>query len=161
MVMHTSNLEPEILLPICQPVQELIRNSKKQLGQFHQLAENLISELQLHHSYLITHCNIKLDNLVYLSEFGLKIINFDVGVQLDKNTNIVNDIVGTEGYMALKLEDNQELSYSLLKVNLWSCGQAIKEFLSYMREEKLYKELKQLASKLTADNPRKRPPLDS
>ena len=30
-----------------------------------------------------------------------------------------------------------------------------------MREGELYKKLKQLASELTADNPRKRPPLDS
>ena len=30
-----------------------------------------------------------------------------------------------------------------------------------MRKEKLYKKLKQLVSELTADNPRKRPLLDS
>ena len=81
-------------------------NFRKQLGQFHQLAEDLIFRLQFLYSCLITHCNIKLNNLVYSSEFGLKIINFDVEVQLDKDTNMVNNIVGTKGYMALKLENN-------------------------------------------------------
>ena len=35
---------------------------------------------------------------------------------------MVNDIVGTEDYIAPKLEDNQGLSYSPLKADLWSCG---------------------------------------
>jgi len=84
-----------------------------------------------------------------------------VAVQLDKDTDMVNDIVGTEGYMAPELENNQELSYSPLKADLWSYGWIIKKFLSCMRERELYKKLKQLISKLTADNPRKRPLLDS
>jgi len=71
---------------------------------------------------LVAHHNIKLDNLVYLSKFGLQIIDFDIAVKLDKDTNIVNDIVDTDGYMAPKLDNNQELFYSLLKANLWSCG---------------------------------------
>ena len=136
-------------------------NSKGQLGQFCWLAEDLISGLQFLHSNLVAHCDIKPDNLVYSPEFGLQIIDFDVAVQLDKDTDMVDDIVGTEGYMAPELEDNQELSYSLLKANLWSCRWVIKEFLGCMREGKLYKRLKQLASELTADNLRKRPPLDS
>ena len=82
-------------------------------------------------------------------------------VQLDKDTDIVNDIVGTEGYMAPELENNQELSYSPLKANLWSYRWVIEEFLGCMREGELYKKLKQLMSELIADNPRKRPPLDS
>ena len=136
-------------------------NSKGQLGQFRRLAENLIPGLQFLHSHLVTYCDIKLDNLVYSPKFGLQIIDFDVAVQLDKNTDIVNNIVGTEDYMTLELEDNQGLSYSPLKANLWSCGWVIKEFLDCMREGELYKKLKQLVSELTADNPRKRPLLDS
>ena len=116
------NLGLGILLPIYQPVWELMSNSKGQLGQFCQLAEDLISELQFLHSYLVTHHDIKLDNLVYSPEFGLQIIDFDVAVQLDKDTDMVNDIVGTEDYIAPKLEDNQGLSYSPLKADLWSCG---------------------------------------
>ena len=136
-------------------------NSKGQLGQFRRLAEDLISGLQFLHSNLVAHHNIKLDNLVYSPKFGLQIINFDVVVQLDKDTDMMDDVVGTEGYMALELENNQGLSYSSLKANLWSCGWVIKEFLDYIREEELYKKLKQLASELTANNLRKRPPLDS
>ena len=93
-------------------------NSKGQLGQFRQLAENLIPGLQFLHSHLVTHYDIKLDNLVYSPKFGLQIIDFDVAVQLDKNTDMVNNIVDTEGYIALELEDNQGLSYSPLKANL-------------------------------------------
>ena len=93
-------------------------NSKGQLGQFRQLAENLIPGLQFLHSYLVTHCDIKLDNLVYSPKFGLQIIDFDVAVQLNRNTDMVSNVVGTEGYMALELEDNQGLSYSPLKANL-------------------------------------------
>ena len=156
-----SNLGPGILLPIRQPVRELMSNSKGQLGQFRRFAEDLISGLQFLHSNLVAHRDIKPDNLVYSPEFGLQIIDFDVAVQLDKDTDMVDDVVGTEGYMAPELEDNQGLSYSPLKADLWSCGWVIKEFLGCMREGELYKKLKQLASELTADNPRKRPPLDS
>ena len=81
-------------------------NSKKQLGQFRWLAENLISGFQFLHSHLVTHCDIKLDNLVYSLKFGLQIIDFDVAVQLDKNTDIVNNVVDTESYMALEVENN-------------------------------------------------------
>jgi len=84
-----------------------------------------------------------------------------MAVQLDKNTDIVDNVVGTEGYIAPELEDNQGLSYSPLKADLWSCGWVIKKFLDCMREGELYKKLKQLASELTADNLRKRLPLDS
>ena len=94
-------------------------NSKEQLGQFCRLAEDLISGLQFLYSNLVAHHDIKLDNLVYSPEFGLQIIDFDVAVQLDKDTDMVDDIVGTEGYMAPELEDNQGLSYSPLKANLW------------------------------------------
>ena len=82
-------------------------------------------------------------------------------VQLNKNTNIVNNIVNTKSYIALKLKNNQRLFYNLLKANLQSYKQVIKKFLSCMRKEKLYKELKQLVSELTANNLRKRPLLDS
>jgi len=39
-------------------------------------------------------------------------------VQLNKNTNIVNNIVNTKSYIALKLKNNQRLFYNLLKANL-------------------------------------------
>jgi len=71
---------------------------------------------------LVAHYDIKPDNFVYLSKIGLQIIDFDVVVKLNKNTGIVNNIVSTEGYMALELDNNQELSYSPLKTNLWSYG---------------------------------------
>ena len=51
-----------------------------QLGQFYQLAEDLIPRLQFLHSHLVAYCNIKLDNLVYSPEFGLQIIDFDMVV---------------------------------------------------------------------------------
>jgi len=55
---------------------------------------------------LVTHHDIKLDNLVYLPEFGLQIIDFDVAVKLDKDTDMVEDIVGTEGYIVPKIDNN-------------------------------------------------------
>ena len=56
---RTSNLGPVILLPIYQPIQELMANAKEQLGQFHQLVEDLISGLQFLHSRLVAHRDIK------------------------------------------------------------------------------------------------------
>ena len=79
-------------------------NAKGQLGQFHQLVEDLISRLQFLHSHLVTHCDIKPDNLIYSPEFGLQIIDFDMAVKLDKDTDMVEDIVGTEGYMASEID---------------------------------------------------------
>ena len=98
------NLGPVILLPIHQPIQELMANAKGQLGQFHQLVKDLISRLQFLHSHLVTHCDIKPDNLIYSPEFGLQIIDFDMAVKLDKDTDMVEDIVGTEGYMASEID---------------------------------------------------------
>jgi len=64
------------------------------------------------------------DNLVYLPEFGLQIINFDVVVKLDKDTDMVEDIVGTESYMTPEIDKERGLAYSLLKADSWSycCG---------------------------------------
>ena len=81
-------------------------NSKGQLGQFYQLPKDLISGLQFLHNCLVTHYDIKPDNLVYLPEFGLQIIDFDVAVKLDKDTDMVEDIVGTEGYIVPKIDNN-------------------------------------------------------
>jgi len=110
---------------------------------------------------LVAHRDIKLNNLVYSHKFGLQIIDFDVVVKLDKDTDMVEGIVGTEGYMAPKIDNNQGLVYSPLKADLWSCGQVIMGFLLCMRVEELHEELKQFASELMAYNPRQRPPLHS
>ena len=156
-----SNLGPVILLPICQPIRELMSNSKERLGQFHQLAEDLISGLQFLHNCLVAHRDIKPDNLVYSPKFGLQIIDFDVVVKLDKDTDMVEDIVGTEGYMAPKIDNNPGLVYSPLKADLWSCGWVILGFLLCIRVGKPHEELKQFTSELMAYNLRKRPPLHS
>jgi len=58
----------------------------------------------------------------------LQIIDFDVAVKLDKDTDIVNDIVGTQGYMAPELNKNRRLPYNPLKADSWSCGCVIEGF---------------------------------
>ena len=121
----TSNLGPGIVLPFCQSIEWLMVDSKRtkpkgpkgRLGQFRCFAEDLISGLQLLHSHLVAHWDIKPGNLVYLPGFGLQIIDFDVAVKLDKDTDIVNDIVGTQGYMAPELNKNRRLLYNPLKAN--------------------------------------------
>ena len=113
-------------------------------------------------SFSLTACACRTwDNLVYSSEFGLQIIDFDVVVKLDKDTDMVEDIVGTKGYMTSEIDKEQGLAYSPLKADSWSCGWVIKGFLRCMRVGEPYEELKQFASELTAYNPRKRPPLYS
>ena len=113
-------------------------------------------------SFSLTACACRTwDNLVYLPEFGLQIIDFDMAVKLDKDTDMVEDIVGTKGYMTSEIDKEQGLAYSSLKADSWSCGWVIKGFLRCMRVGEPYEELKQFASELTAYNPRKRPPLYS
>ena len=129
--------------------------------QFCWLPEDLISGLQFLYNCLVAHCDIKLNNLVYSPEFGLQIINFDVVVKLDKDTDMVENIVSTEGYMAPKIDNNQGLVYSSLKADLWSCRQIIMGFLLCLRVEELHEELKQFVSELMVYNLRKRPPLHS
>ena len=136
-------------------------NSKGRRGQFHRLAEDLISGLQFLHNRLVAHRDIKPDNLVYSPEFGLQIIDFDVAVKLDKDTDMVEDIVGTEGYMAPEIDNNRGLVYSPLKADLWSCGRVIIGFLLCMRVGEPHEELKRFANELVAYNPRQRPPLRS
>ena len=91
---------------------------------------------------MVTHCDIKLDNLVYSPKFGLQIIDFDVVVKLDKNTDMVVDIVDTKSYMASEIDNNQGLVYSLLKADLWSCEWIIMKFLLCMRVGEPHKKLK-------------------
>jgi len=110
---------------------------------------------------LVAHHDIKLDNLVYSPEFGLQIIDFDVAVKLDKNTDMVEDIVGTEGYIAPEIDNDQGLVCSPLKANLWSCGQVIMGFLLCMRVEEPHEKLKQFMSELMVYNLRQKPPLHS
>ena len=122
---YTSNLEPGIVLSFCQSIEWLMVDSKSTkpkgpkgwLEWFCCFAEDLISGLQLLHSHLVAHWDIKPGNLVYLPGFGLQIIDFDVAVKLDKDTDIMNDIVGTQGYMAPELNKNRRLLYNPLKAN--------------------------------------------
>jgi len=79
------------------------------------------------------------DNLVYSPEFGLQIIDFDVAVKLDKDTDMVEDIVGTEGYMAPEIDKERGLAYSPLKADSWSCGWVVVVVVVVVYSQFLYR----------------------
>jgi serine/threonine protein kinase len=125
-----------------------------------QLGWGLIKGLTFLHKHKVAHRDIKPDNLVRDYAFCLKIIDFDVAIQVQDENTEIDKYCGTKGWTKgwtapeIGSQDGPTVIYSPIKADRWSCGRVV---LWMVGEEDSC--LSKLASQLVANNPQKRPSL--
>jgi serine/threonine protein kinase len=122
-----------------------------------QICWGLIKGLGYLHQHDIAHRDIKPDNLLVSKEdFCLKVIDFDIAIQVKDEDEEVDGEYGTEGWMAPEVKARSSM-YSPIRADRWSCGQVIIFLLEkFGKKDEL---LRCIAGKLKARSPRDRPSL--
>ena len=104
------------ILPKMITVESHIRTVSMKLGsKVIRVCSGLIEGLGYLHQHRIAHRDIKFNNLVVDTEFCLKIIDFDVAMQVKDEDEEVNSQCGMEGWMAPKVV--KKLKHSPIKAN--------------------------------------------
>jgi len=152
-------MHPEqcVILPQMDTVTACLMMARRELNDsVAQVCWGLIKGLAYLHMHYIAHRDIKPDNLVVDKDFCLKIIDFDVAMQVKDEDEEVDDYCGTDYWMAPEVK-KAPLMYSPIKADRWSCGQVILYLLDELK--KADNPLDAIAKKLTAQNPKQRPSL--
>ena len=145
-----------IIMPKMDTITDYLRIAPKQLSsKVNRLCEDLIEGLGYLHGLSIAHRDIKPNNLLVDQTFCLKIIDFDIALQVKDEDEEVDDECGTENWMAPEIE--KKPTYSPIKADRWSCGRVILYLLDKFKKED--KHLRPFANKLTAHDPKRRPSL--
>ncbi|KIY47238.1 kinase-like protein, partial [Fistulina hepatica ATCC 64428] len=84
----------------------------------------LIKGLAYLHKLCIAHRDIKPDNLLIDGDFCLKIIDFDIAIQVKDKDEEVSGHRGAKGWEAPEVK-NKLSTYSPIKADRWSCGHVI------------------------------------
>jgi serine/threonine protein kinase len=121
-------------------------------GRVVQVCWGLIKGVAYLHKLCIAHRDIKPENLVVDWDFCVKIIDFDVAMQVEGEDDVVDGQCGTKGWMAPEMEEKS--MYSPIKANRWSTGQVLLYLLNKSRKED--KVLRTTARKLSTHDPNQR-----
>ena len=145
------------ILPKMDSVMDYIQIAPGRLSaNIGQICWGLIKGVAYLHGHCIAHRDIKPDNLLVRKDFCLKIIDFDLAIQVKDEDEEVDDKCGTEGWMAPEVEAQSSM-YSPIRADRWSCGQVIIYLLDEFGKED--EPLSSIAMKLKVHSPRERPPL--
>ena len=133
-------------------------NSRGVCGR-EQLGWGLVKGLAYLHKHKIAHQDIKPDNLVCDNDFQLKIIDFDIAMEVqDENTEIA-EYCGTEDWTAPEVGErggSPPPMYSPIKADRWSCGNVI---WCHIMEGEKDSYLSKFADQLMVNDPQQRPSL--
>jgi len=146
------------ILPRLDSITDYILIAPDQLSpNIAQICWGLIRGLAYLHEHCIAHRDIKPDNLLVSKEdFCLKVIDFDISIQVKDEDEEVDGQCGTESWMAPEAED-KSLMYSPIRADRWSCGRVILHLLDEFRKED--KPLWSIATKLKVRDPKRWPSL--
>ena len=144
------------ILPKMDTVADYIGLAPQKLyGRVAEVCWGLIKGLAYLHGLCIAHRDIKPNNLLLDQDLCLKIIDFDIALQLKDEDEEVDDRCGTAHWMAPEIEEKSR--YSPIKADRWSCGRVILCLLHELRKED--KRLQMIGRKLKAHDPKQRPSL--
>ena len=144
------------ILPKMDSVAVYIEFAPQQLrGKVTEVCWGLIKGLAYLHGLYIAHRDIKPDNLLVDQAFCLKIIDFDIALQVQDEEEEVDDHCGTEHWIAPEIDE--KLMYSPIKADRWSCGCVVLCLLDELRKED--KRLRMIGRKLQVHDPKQRPSL--
>jgi serine/threonine protein kinase len=121
-----------------------------------QVCWGLIKGLAYLHGLRIAHRDIKPDNLLVDKDFCLKIIDFDIAMQVKDEDEEVDDECGTKHWTAPEVENNSS-TYSPIKADRWSCGHVLLYLLDKLRTDD--GRLRAIGRKLEVRDPKQRPSL--
>ncbi|KAL4260995.1 hypothetical protein AB1N83_009025 [Pleurotus pulmonarius] len=154
---HGQSSSWAILPKIVNNVDDWLWYDPKQFSQhISQVCWGLIKGLAYLHEHLVAHRDIKPANLLVDHKFCLKIIDFDVAVQVRDDEDEVDDHCGTDGWVAPEIEARLP-TYCPIKADRWSCGAVI--LFIFGRARQTDTMLEGIATKLKVDAPKDRPPL--
>lgn len=146
---------PWIIIPKMDTIANCLEMAPEELSsKVDQIGEGLIEGLRHLHRLCIAHRDINPNNLLVDQAFCLKIIDFDVALQVTDEDSEVDDECGTENWMTPEIE---KAMYSPTKADRWSCGRVILYLLDRFKREDQH--LRSFANKLTARDARRRPSL--
>jgi serine/threonine protein kinase len=118
-----------------------------------QVCWGLIRGVAFLHKLCIAHRDIKPDNLLVDRDFCLKIIDFDIAMQVKDEDEVVDGQCGTKHWIAPEIEE--KLMYSPIKADRWSTGRVLQYLLEKSRGGE--KSLMTIARRLMAYHPKQRP----
>jgi len=105
------------------------------------------------HEHHIAYRDIKPDNLLLNENFCLKIIDFNIAMQVKDKDKEVDGQCRTKNWMAPKVKKN--LRHSLIKADRWACRRVLLFLLDTFGKED--KSLRGFARNLMAYNLNQRP----
>lgn len=121
-----------------------------------QVCSGLIHGLAYLHGRRVAHRDVNPSNIVVDICFCTKLIDFDVAIQLRHEDDEVDDLCGTEHWVAPEIE-KEVSTYSPIKADRWACGHVILSIFDELGRGN--KDLRCFAMKLKADDPQQRPQL--
>ncbi|KAH9960197.1 kinase-like domain-containing protein [Russula dissimulans] len=146
------------ILPKLQSVADTVESAPEMLeSEVVQVCLDLIKGLAYLHKLCIAHRDIKPDNLLLDRDFCLKIIGFDIAIQVKDEDEEVDDRCGTMGWVAPEIEMKRKVMYSPIKADRWSCGHVLLWILNKLGKDEM--PLRAIARKLNAYTPKRRPSL--
>jgi serine/threonine protein kinase len=146
-----------MILPRLGCVADYIATAPEQLeSKVIQVCWGLIKGLAHLHQLCIAHRDIKPDNLVLDQDFYLKIIDFDLAMQLKDEDEEVDDECGTEDWVAPEVEKTSTM-YSPIRADRWSCGRVLLYLLDESKKDD--EQLRVIGRELKVHNPDQRPSL--
>jgi serine/threonine protein kinase len=122
-----------------------------------QLGWGLIKGLAYLHKHNIAHRDISPDNIVCDGDFQLRIIDFDLAIQVQDEDTETDKYLGTKSdWTAHEMgeEDGPTLMHSPIKADRWTCGRVLLRFL-LVGDRRLWN----FADELMAIRPQQRPSL--
>jgi hypothetical protein len=138
-------------------ISDYIENAPQQLeSKAVQVCWGLIKGLAHLHELRIAHRDIKPDNLVVDQDFCLKIIDFDIAMQLKDEDEKVDDACGTKHWIAPEVV-NKSTTYSPIRADRWACGRVLLYLLNELGADD--ERLRAIERKLRVHDPDQRPSL--